>query len=128
MNINELTLGQIIEINKLNILAPKETSTHKLDNDLLGKKVIVRTYSAGAWFGTLKEKSGTEVILIDARRLWRFKALEGICLSAVAQNGIDQSNSRISQSNPTQWLNAIEIIPCSHASTLSIEGAENAAP
>ena len=108
--------------------AQVDQKTNTIDSMLIGKKVIVRTYSAGAWFGTLKEKSGAEVILSDARRLWKFKAVDGICLSAVAQNGIDPENSRISKSNPVQWLTAIEIIPCSQTAIKTIEGAENAKP
>ena len=37
---------------------------------MIGKYVIVRTYSAGVFAGTLKIKDGKEVELIDARRLW----------------------------------------------------------
>ncbi len=35
-----------------------------------GDYVIVRTYSAGVFAGTLKEREGKEVTLVDARRLW----------------------------------------------------------
>ena len=127
MNLDKLTLGQIKQINELSLFS-KEKPASSIDSLLVGKKVIVRTYSAGAWFGMLKNKSGNEVVLNDARRLWKFKAIDGICLSAVAQNGIDKSESRISTSNPVQWLEAIEIIPCSDRSIISIEGAENAKP
>ena len=128
MDINDLTLGQIKELRAHFNDTVSTGSCGSIDAELLGKKVIVRTYSAGAWFGTLKEKTGSEVILCDARRLWKFKAVDGICLSAVAQNGIEQCNSRISIANPIQWLDSIEIIPCSVKAALSIEGAENAKP
>lgn len=36
---------------------------------MLNKKVIIRTNRAGVFFGTLKEKNGTEATLTDCRRL-----------------------------------------------------------
>jgi ferredoxin-fold anticodon binding domain-containing protein len=92
---------------------------------MIGKKVIVRTYSAGVWFGTLTEKSGNEVILSGARRLWRWWAAESISLSAVAIHGINQEKSKIVQAVDSVWLDAIEIIPCSDVAIASLEAAKN---
>lgn len=89
----------------------------------IGKKVIIRTYSAGVFFGTLSEKDGNEVILTNARRLWAWKAAQSISLSAVAVHGVDAANSKIVEPVPAIWLEAIEIIPCSEESIKSIEGA-----
>ena len=119
MNINDLTIGQAKE------LANFFTKTDKVEglSSLLGQKVIIRTYSAGVWFGELKEKSGSEVILKNARRLWKWKAVKSISLSAVALYGIDQSQSKIVEAIPEIWLEAIEITPCTAKSIDSIEGA-----
>ena len=95
-------------------------------NSMIGKKVIIRTYSAGVWFGTLSEKSGNEVIISNARRMWRWFAAESISLSAVAIHGIKEDKSQIAEAVPSVWLEAIEIIPCSTKSSDQIEGAENA--
>lgn len=81
--------------------------------EMLGKSVVVRTYSAGCWFGELKDKSGNEIILKNARRLWRWHAKESISLSAVAKHGINQEKSKIVEAVDAIWLEAIEIIPCS---------------
>lgn len=97
-------------------------------NELIGQKVLIRTYSAGVWFGELAQKSKNEVILKNARRMWRWKAKTGISLSDISLVGIDQSSSRICVAVPTVWLEAIEIIPCSTDAIKSIEGAENAEP
>ena len=85
MNIEDLTLKQIREIQSIHFNEPAQTSkeTTKGLNGMIGQKVIIRTYSAGAWFGTLSEKSGNEVILTNARRMWRWWAKEGISLSIV---------------------------------------------
>ena len=41
-----------------------------MTNQVIGKVCMVRTYSAGVFFGTLKERNGKEVVLTDARRIW----------------------------------------------------------
>ena len=75
----------------------------------LGKEVIVRTYSAGVHIGTIKERQGNEVVLLNARRLWQWKG--AFTLNAVATNGVDRKNSRISVSTPEILLiNVCEII------------------
>lgn len=47
--------------------------------------VIVRTYSAGVFAGTLQSRKGKEVILSDARRLWYWSGAAS--LSQLAQQG-----------------------------------------
>ena len=121
MNINDLTIGQAKEL--VGIFT--NTSSQIGINTMIGKEVIVRTYAAGVWFGELTEKSGAEVILKNARRLWRWKAAESISLSAVALHGVDQSESKIVESVAEQWLEAIEITPCTVKSIESLEGAPN---
>jgi hypothetical protein len=96
-----------------------------MDDYQIGNHVIIRTYSAGVWFGILEKKCKKEVILKNARRMWRWKAKEGISLSAVAQYGIDQTESRIAGPVET-WLEAIEIIPCSGVAIESIKNAKEA--
>ncbi len=123
MDINELTLGQIKEISAL--LGTKQNESTGL-NCMIGKKVIIRTYSAGVWFGELEQKDGKEVILKDARRMWNWWAKEGISLSSVAVHGIKENKSKIAESIRLVWLEAIEIIPCNDAAILSIESAQNA--
>ena len=91
---------------------------------LIGRKVIVRTYSAGVHYGKLIEKENGEVILEDSRRLYRWKTNNsGISLSEVANTGLDGA-SKVCSPVPILWLNAIEIIPCSNASINSIESQD----
>ena len=52
--------------------------------------VMVRTYSAGVFAGYLKSKSGKEVILNDARRIWYWKGAAS--LSQLAQEGTKKPN------------------------------------
>ena len=99
------------------------TTKSGLDNFVIGQEVIIRTYSAGVWFGRLKEKSGDEVILTKARRMWRWWAKESISLSGVALHGIKQEKSRIAGAVDSVWLQAIEIIPVSGKVAESIRTA-----
>lgn len=95
-------------------------------SSVVGQKSIVRTYSAGVWFGEVEQKDGNEVIVKNARRLWRWHAAKSISLSGVAVHGINQKKSTIAPAVPQVWLEAIEIIPASAEAIASIEGAEDA--
>ena len=48
--------------------------------------VVVRTYSAGVHIGELKSRKGKEVVLVNARRLWKWCG--AFTLSEVAIEGI----------------------------------------
>jgi hypothetical protein len=128
IDINQLTLGQIREIQALNItFGNKESAQKNTLNSMLGMLVIVRTYSAGVWFGELAEKAGNEVILANARRMYRWWCAESISLSAVALHGIIEEKSKIVQAVPSVWLEAIEIIPCAEKVATQLRGAKNVA-
>lgn len=122
MNIDELTIGQAKELSTL--FGNKQES--KGINYAIGKTVLIRTYSAGVWCGILQEKLGNEVILKDARRLWRWWAAESISLSGVANFGIKEDKSKIAPAVVGVWLEAIEIIPVTEKAEKSIMGAKNA--
>ena len=125
LNIDKLTIGDAKEL--ATMFGQNKDSSGASLNSMIGKKVIIRTYSAGVWFGTLSEKSGKEVIITKARRMWRWWAKESISLSAVAIHGINQEKSKIAQAVDSVWLDAIEIIPCTSESIELIQGAKNAA-
>ena len=91
-----------------------------LDDFCIGQCVIIRTYSAGVWCGTLAQKSGREVILTNARRMWRWWCKSSISLSGVVRYGIDRSRSKIAAPVDKVWLEAIEIMPITGAPLESI--------
>lgn len=82
-----------------------------LNEFAIGQTVIIRTYDAGVWCGTLAQKAGKEVILHNARRMWRWWCKESISLSGVVQYGIRQDRSKIAPPVGQVWLEAIEILP-----------------
>lgn len=109
-------------------LPPVTVTQAKGINDYaIGKEVIIRTYSAGVWFGVLKQKAGNEVILTKARRMYTWWAKESISLSGVARHGIKQENSKICGELDSVWLEAIEIIPVTGNAAESISTAPEVA-
>ena len=123
MNIDEITLGQLKQIQSLAL--SKSANTEEGISSMIGHKVIVRTCGAGVWFGVLSQKSGNEVILNHARRMWRWWAAKSISLSGCAIHGILHDKSKICPAVGSVWLEAIEIIPCTQVASESIEGAKN---
>ena len=105
-------------------LPPVTVTEAKGINDFaIGKEVIIRTYSAGVWFGVLSQKAGNEVILTKARRMYQWRAKESISLSGVARHGIKQENSKICGELDSVWIEAIEIIPVTGNAAESIRTA-----
>ena len=73
--------------------------------------VVVRTYSAGVHIGELKSRKGKEVVLVNARRLWKWCG--AFTLSEVAIEGI-KVGSKPSIAIPEIVLTeAIEIVKTS---------------
>lgn len=124
MNIDNMTFGELKQIAALfgNTAASPAVGTLTA---MIGKKCIIRTYSAGVFFGEIAEKCGTEVIVKNARRLWQWRAAESISLSAVSIHGIVESKSKIAEAVDSIWLDAIELIPCTVKAIASIEAAKN---
>lgn len=89
----------------------KSATTTKWQHPLIGKRVLVRTYSAGVHIGTLvsvNPDNAMECHLKDALRLWRWEG-GGLSLSAVAHNGI--KGGRLNRTDEVVLTNAIEYIP-----------------
>lgn len=118
MNINDLTLGQAKELAALF----NATTPIAYRHPFIGKYVIARCYAAGVHSGEVVSVDGDNVILKDSRRLWSWKAKDGVALSGVAQTGI-QTGCKIDTLNPEIYLTGVcELIPCSSVSRESIHG------
>ena len=91
---------------------------------MIGKKVIIRADRAGVFFGTLKEKNGSEVTLTDCRRLWYWHGAASI--SQLAVEGTKRARDcKFTVTVPIiTILGVIEIIPCTEEAVKSIEGVE----
>lgn len=91
---------------------------------MLERKVIIRGDRSGVFFGTLKEKNGTEVKLENCRRLWYWDGAASI--SQLAVNGTtNASGCKFTVTVPEIVItDVIEIIPCSAEAIKSIEGVK----
>ena len=115
MNIEDLTIKQAKELVAL------FGGTSKPCNTMIGKNCIARCHAAGVHYGTVVSVDGDTVLLRDSRRLWSWKAVEGVALSGLAQNGLD--SGKIDTMNPEIWLSGVcELIPVSKKFEDSLHG------
>lgn len=86
-----------------------------------GTHVIVRTYSAGVFAGTIKSRDGKEAVLTNARRIWYWDGAAS--LSELATKGTSKpENCKFPAPVPEILLTeAIEIIPTTYSARKSIE-------
>jgi hypothetical protein len=118
MNIDNLTFGELKQIAAM--FAGQQPA--KKEHPFVGKYVIARCYAAGVHAGEVVSADGEEVILKDSRRLWSWKAKDGVALSGVAQNGI-KPDSKVDTMNPLISLTGVcELIVCSDIAKASING------
>jgi len=114
-HIGSLTLDEIKEISKL---FNQVNNGNEIKNPFIGKRVLVRTYSAGVHIGTLRSASGMEGHLENALRLWKWEG-GGLSLSAVASNGI--KGGRLNKTSEVFLTNCIEFIPISDSAEKTFE-------
>ena len=87
---------------------------------MIGKYVIVRTYSAGVHAGILKSKDGKEVTLTNARRIWFWDGAS--TLSQLSQEGTSKPDKCKFPCEVDEIVltESIEIIPCTDKARKSI--------
>lgn len=123
MNYEDLTLKQIREIAALAGIVGAAQSVPTAPHPFIGKYVIARCYSAGVHAGEVVSVDGENVILKDSRRLWSWKAQDGLALSGVAQHGLKSGSSKLDVVNPEIYLAGVcELIPVATGIKESIHG------
>ena len=86
------------------------------------QKVIVRADRAGVFYGVIKERNGSEVVMNNVRRIWYWDGAAS--LSQLAVDGTskpDKCKFTVTVDEMT-ILGVIEIIPCTEKAIKSIEG------
>ena len=122
MNLDDMTYGQLKQIAQMMNQSIAQPQQSNKPHPFIGKYVIARCYSAGVHAGTVVSVDGDTCILADSRRLWSWKAKDGVALSGVAQTGV-RSDCKIDMVNPEIYLTGIcELIPCSNTARGSING------
>jgi hypothetical protein len=98
----------------------QEQNSFKVSTE--GRKcVVVRTYSAGVFYGFLDKREGQEVVLINAKRIWAWYGAAS--LSQLAVDGVSRPQEcKVPVAVPLIILTqAIEIIPISEKAFISLE-------
>ena len=87
------------------------TNNKKNTNPMLGRRCLVRTYSAGVHIGDvvwINPENSMECKLENSLRLWKWEG-GGLSLSVVASQGI--KGGRLNETGEVMLTNAIEYIP-----------------
>lgn len=118
MNYEDLTIKQAKEIFAL---FSGQIKSDNQEHPMLGKRCLIRTYSAGVHIGDvvwINPDNSMELKLENAVRLWKWEG-GGLSLSVVANNGI--KGGRLNKTGEVFLTNAIEIIPTTAMAESSYE-------
>ena len=102
-----LTIADIKELLSTN----SQTSHQKQPHPMLGKRCLIRTYSAGVHIGDVawvNPDNSMEIKLSNALRLWSWEK-GGLSLSDIANKGVVKA--RLNRTGEVFLTNAIEFIP-----------------
>ena len=112
--INEIEINGVIYVQKDSIIqmAPK------LDGM---EYCMVRTYSAGVFAGYIENRNGKEVLLRNARRIWKWAGAMELCQLATEGTN-DPNNCKFpAPVDKVLLTEAIEIIPITEKARKSIQ-------
>ena len=92
--------------------------------EIKGDYVIIRTYSAGVFAGYLSKRTGQEVELANARRIYYWTG--AATLSQLAMEGTSSPDTCKFPCEVERivLIQAIEIIPCTEKARKSIQGVK----
>ncbi len=127
MNIDELTLGQIKQLQNLLSVQQQSKSNNFIGNEAIGKYVIVRTRNEGLNAGYVKALDETGIILTEARRIWYHKPAEkSQCwYEGVANLGLDKSSKLSAPVEQKIIIEDYSITFCSKKAEKSIKEIAN---
>lgn len=116
MNNNEIMINGELYVKKSSIPAAKAPALDGM------KYCIIRTYSAGVFAGYIEKRTGKEVVIRKARRIWYWA---GACsLSQLAKDGTaEPAKCKFAvEVDKIEVMEAIEIIECTEKAMKSICG------
>jgi hypothetical protein len=106
--LDDLTIGEAKELAAMFAGSAALPAQNSGKHPMLGKRCLIRTYSAGVHIGDVVYAEGMEVKLENALRLWKWEG-GGLSLSAVANSGI--KGGRLNETGEVYLTNVIEFIP-----------------
>ncbi len=92
-----------------------------ISSNFVGRMCIVRTFSAGVFYGTITATEGKEVLIKNAVRLWQWAGAAS--LSQIAVEGVMKpKDCKFGMEVPEILVTeAIEILPLSDAALVSLK-------
>src|ERR1017187_6590590 len=113
--LEDIKLKDILKL--IDLLKLNEQAIKKEDM----RYVIIRTYSAGVFAGEIESRNGREVVLRNARRLWKWTGAAS--LSQLAMEGVKDVDSCMfpCEVNKVELLEVIEILDCTDKAFQSIK-------
>jgi hypothetical protein len=88
------------------------------------KYVIVRTYTAGVFAGNLESRTGREVVLRNARRIWFWSGAASLSQLAVDGTSNPENCKFPVEVDRVELLEAIEILDVTAKAEASIRGVQ----
>lgn len=90
----------------------------EIAKEFIGKKILVRSFDAGVYFGTLEEMDGETVKMSRVRNIWHWTGAS--CLSQIANDGI--TGDRVSPVVSSMVINRVcQILPLSDKAIANLE-------
>lgn len=86
------------------------------------EKKIVRTYSAGVFYGEIESRNGREVVMRNARRIWYWSGAATLSELAMKGTSDPESCKFPCPVDKVLLLDAIEILDTTIEAQMSIEG------
>lgn len=91
------------------------------------KYYIVRTYSAGVWFGKIKELNGMIGVITEARRLYYWSgaaSLSQLACEGTKKPGDCKFAMTITDADGVYLPQVIEVIPCTNEAVKNIKSVK----
>jgi hypothetical protein len=104
------------------IMAKKTTKTATKKTTTRGEYVIIRADRAGVFAGYLERRSGSEVVLRNARRIWYWDGAASLSQLATDGTSAPQNCKFPCTVARITILGVIEVIPATAKAQKSIEG------
>lgn len=89
---------------------------------MIGRYVVVRTFSAGVHIGVLAEKNGKKVSLTDARRVWCWYGAN--TLHEMSLHGVNEKSMISEPVELVELTEAIEVISCTKKAEENLRAAK----
>jgi hypothetical protein len=88
------------------------------------KFYIIRTHSAGVWFGNVKKIDGTIATITNAKRLWAWSgaaSLSQLCIEGTKNPDQCKFALTITDDEGVYLSQVVEVLPCTDEAVLNIK-------